>query len=433
LLKKEDNDRLTQIGPGTPMGRFMREYWMPAMLSSELPRNDSDPVRVLLLGERLVAFRDSAGKVGLIDHLCPHRSASLFFGRNEENGIRCVYHGWKFDVTGACVDMPNEPPQSDFKHKVKARAYPTRERGGVVWAYLGPRETPPPLPDIPPNMVEGSALFAFQIEGNWLQILEGDLDTTHASFLHYGALEAQDQPKDTFSEWQLRNRNAYFEVIDTEAGAAYGARRPAGPGEEYWRVAQWCFPFYAFPPSGVLGIKQNGMCRVPMDDTHTMYFRMYVDIRNGAGADPSRPTMLPNTTDWYGRFRTEQSLDNDFLIDRDVQRRKEGKAGYTGIPVVQMQDSAVQTSGGLIIDRSRERLGSTDAMVIRIRRRMLAALKAYENDGVVPPGVDNPEAYQVRSGGVKLPEGSDWVESTRDLRHAFTAVEGLDPALNGPL
>jgi hypothetical protein len=175
------------------------------------------------------------------------------------------------------------------------------------------------------------------------------------------------------------------------------------------------------------------MCRVPVDDTHTMYFRFYLDIKQGAGADPSRPELLPNTTDWYGRFRPVQNLGNDFLIDREVQRRKEGKYGYTGIPVVQIQDSAVQTSGGLIVDRSIERLGSTDAMVIRIRRRLLAALRAYREHGVTPPGVDQPEAYQVRSGGVKLPVGADWVEATRELRHAFTTVAGLDPALNGPL
>src|SRR5436305_643606 len=151
MLSKEENDFVSRIGPGTPMGDLMRQYWLPAALSSELPSPDSDPVRVLLLGEKLIAFRDTSGRVGLMPHNCPHRGASLFFGRNEENGLRCVYHGWKFDASGACVDMPNEPAESDFKQKVKAVAYPCAERNGLIWTYMGPRQSPPPLPDLEAN------------------------------------------------------------------------------------------------------------------------------------------------------------------------------------------------------------------------------------------------------------------------------------------
>src|SRR5919109_2070066 len=194
MLKQEDNELITRVGPGTPMGNLMREYWLPALLSSELLGPDSDPVRVLLLGEKLIAFRDSNGSVGLLANNCPHRGASLFFGRNEECGLRCVYHGWKFDAQGHCIDMPNEPAESDFKHKVKATAYPTQERGGIVWAYLGPRQTPPPLPDLEGNMVEGAQAMAFQLDSSWLQILEGDIDTTHVGFLHYGGLSPEEQP-----------------------------------------------------------------------------------------------------------------------------------------------------------------------------------------------------------------------------------------------
>jgi phthalate 4,5-dioxygenase len=431
MLKAEDNELLTQVGPGTPMGKFMREYWVPALLSNELPRPDSDPVRVMLLGERLIAFRDTDGRVGLVDHLCPHRSASLFFGRNEESGIRCVFHGWKFDVSGACLEMPNEPPESSFKNKIRLTAYPTVERGGIVWAYLGPRSTPPPLPSIPANMIDGTEPFVIQIEGNWLQSVEGDLDTTHSPFLHLGGFESNDEAPGSFTEYQLRNRSAHLEVIDTEAGAAYGARRKADPGEEYWRITQWCFPFYQNTPTGVLGLKSGTSARVPMDDTHTLYYRME-DTTTGNPLPPCAP-LLPNTTDWFGRFRTVQNLDNDFLIDRDVQRRKEGRNGYTGIDDASAQDSAAQMGGGPILDRTKEHLGSTDAMVIRVRRRLIAAVNAFIKDGVVPPGVDQPEAYQVRSGGVILPEGSDWVASTRDLRDATVLIEGLDPSINGPL
>src|ERR1700687_1935521 len=179
MLSKEDNDLVTRVGPDTPMGNLMRQYWVPAMLSSELPGPDCDPVRVMLLGEKLIAFRDSVGQVGMLQNHCPHRGASLFFGRNEESGLRCVYHGWKFAPDGTCVDMPNEPAESDFRTKVKAVAYPARERGGIVWAYLGPRADPPPLPDLEPNMLADDQVVvtAIQRECNWLQGLEGDVAT----------------------------------------------------------------------------------------------------------------------------------------------------------------------------------------------------------------------------------------------------------------
>src|SRR5205807_5087862 len=274
MVKQEGNDLITRVGPGTPMGNFMREYWVPAMLSSEVPTPDSDPVRILLLGERLIGFRDSNGRVGLLQSNCPHRGASLFFGRNEEAGLRCVYHGWKFDVDGNCIDMPNEPAESDFKSKVKAISYPCTERGGIVWTYMGPRKDPPPMPDLEANSLESATATAFQLECNWLQILEGDIDTTHVGFLHYGGLSPDDQPKGSFSEYQLRVKTAHFEVIDTEGGAAYGARRPAGADQVYWRIAQWCFPFYTFTPPGVLGTKLGGNARVPMDDYHTITYSM---------------------------------------------------------------------------------------------------------------------------------------------------------------
>src|SRR6266852_7241188 len=179
MLSTQDNELLCRVGPGTPMGEFMREYWLPAFVPSELPEADGEPRRMRLLGENLIAFRVSSGKYGLIANHCPHRGASLFFGRNEQEGIRCVYHGWKFDVHGNCVDMPNEPAESDFRTKVKAVAYPTQERGGLVWAYLGPRSQPPLLPDLEGNMLPGATAWAYQQQANWFQILEGHIDTAH--------------------------------------------------------------------------------------------------------------------------------------------------------------------------------------------------------------------------------------------------------------
>src|SRR5437763_16561685 len=230
MLNPAENEALCRVGRGTLTGDLLREYWVPALLSSELPQPDSDPVRVLLLGEKLIAFRDSNGTPGLIQNHCPHRGASLFFGRNEEAGLRCVYHGWKFDTSGNCIDMPNEPAESDFKQKVKGVAYPTQERGGIVWAYLGPRATPPSLPDLEGNMLPGAQAWAYQQPANWFQILEGHIDTAHVSFLHYGGIQPEAVPPASFSEYQLRQRSAHFEVLDTERGASYAPRRPAGPG-----------------------------------------------------------------------------------------------------------------------------------------------------------------------------------------------------------
>jgi phenylpropionate dioxygenase-like ring-hydroxylating dioxygenase large terminal subunit len=437
MLTQEENELICRVGPGTPMGNLFREYWLPALLSEELPAADGDPLRIKMLGEELIAFRDTDGKVGLLQNNCPHRGASLFFGRNEEAGIRCVYHGWKFDTQGNCLDMPNEPAESDFKHKVKAVAYPTTERGGIVWAYLGPRKTPPSLPDLEGNMLPGAQAWAYQQSANWFQILEGHIDTAHVSFLHYGGIQPQDVPPNTFSEYQLQQRNAHFEVIDTEGGAAYAARRPAYDGTVYWRVAQWIFPSFSMAPPGVLGLGKRNACEVPLDDNHTITYQMSVARGrpggNGPNASMNPIPMQPRTTDWYGRWQPIVQPENDFLIDRDVQRRNSGPTGFTGINGIAMQDAAVTTSMGPIYNRTQEHLGTSDAMVIRVRRRVIAAIQAHLRYGTVPPGVDTPEAYRVRSGGVLLPEGADWVEATRELRQAFVDHKDLDPALNGPL
>ena len=185
-----DNELLTATGKGTPMGELMRRYWIPALKSDEV-ETLGPPMRLRLLGENLVAFRSGDGSVGVMDHRCPHRLASLFFGRNEQDGLRCVYHGWQFKPDGRCVDMPSEPAESDFKNKVRADAYPTRERGGLVWVYMGPNAEPPPLPDLEANLLaEGErTLRPVMRECNWLQALEGDIDTSHFGFLHLGSVE----------------------------------------------------------------------------------------------------------------------------------------------------------------------------------------------------------------------------------------------------
>jgi phenylpropionate dioxygenase-like ring-hydroxylating dioxygenase large terminal subunit len=437
MLNTEENELITRVGPGTPMGNLFREYWLPALLSEELPSPDSDPVRVMMLGEQLIAFRDTNGRVGLMAHNCPHRGASLFFGRNEEAGLRCVYHGWKFDVDGNCIDMPNEPAESDFKSKVRAVAYPTQERGGIVWAYLGTHPTPPSLPDLEGNMLPGAQAWAYQQQANWFQILEGHIDTAHVSFLHYGGIQPEDVPTGSFSDYQLRQRSAHFEVIDTEGGASYAARRPAGPGQTYWRVAQWIFPSFSMAPPGVLGLGKRNACEVPLDDHHTITYQMSVARGRPGGNGPNQQMnpipMQPKGTGWFDRWQPIVQPDNDFLIDREAQRTNKGSVGFTGINGIAMQDAAVTSSMGPIYDRSQEHLGTSDVMVIRVRRRLIQAIQAHMKYGTVPPGVDDPAAYRVRSGGVFLPEGTDWVQATQDLRKAFVDHPDLDPALNGPL
>jgi phenylpropionate dioxygenase-like ring-hydroxylating dioxygenase large terminal subunit len=288
MLSAEDNELITRVGPGTPMGNLMRQYWMPAMLSSELAVPDSDPVRVLLLGERLIAFRDTSGRVSLIQNHCPHRGASLFFGRNEEGGIRCVYHGWKFDVSGQCVDMPNEPAESDFKAKVRAVAYPCIERGGVVWTYMGPRTTPPPLPDIESNVLPEAQVRVMQRDCNWLQAMEGDIDTCHTAILHSGALTPEEVPAGTFAHYMVRDRAPRYAVVEHAIGATYAAYCDADDGQEFWRLGQFWFPCFTSPAPGLLGWERRCSVWVPMDDTHVLNYNFNAPRMEPGQTEPPR-------------------------------------------------------------------------------------------------------------------------------------------------
>lgn len=416
MLSAEDNAALCRVGRGTLMGDFLREYWQPALLSSEISAPDSDPLRVKLLGEELIAFRDSAGCVGLLQNNCPHRGASLFFGRNEEAGLRCVYHGWKFSTDGSCVDMPNEPAESDFRMRVRAIAYPTLERGGLVWAYLGPRSTPPPLPDLEvldePGIESNS--IAVQRDCNWVQALEGDIDTSHAGFLHWGSLEADDMPDASWARYALADRHPRYEVVDSPGGTLYAAYRPAREDTYYWRIAAFLVPFYVMTPTGVLGLEKRFRAWVPMDDCHTLAITVGAPGARAMG----NAKFLPRGTGWYDRFRPADTLSNDYHVDRDLQRHNIGAGGYTGITSGYMQDQMITESMGALVDRSTERLGSSDAMIIRTRRRLLEAARLLRSSGLVPAGVDDPAVYAVRSGGVELPRSANWLAATESLRRA---------------
>src|SRR5262245_32452209 len=436
MLSRDDNELLCRVGPGTPVGALLRQYWIPALVSRELPEADGPPVRVRLLGENLIAFRATSGRVGLIQNHCPHRGASLFFGRNEEEGLRCVYHGWKFDCDGACVDMPSEPPASTFKGKVRASAYPCLERNDVVWAYMGPRAVPPPLPDIEPNMAPAGQYAVQKVlrECNWCQGLEGAIATSHLRLLHLGAIKPEQTTPGTFDYYNVADRAPKYEVVDTEFGTSYGAYRPAEPDTYYWRIAHFLFPFFTMIPTGILGVQILVRAWVPVDDDHVMFWSIAVPRSRegragaggattftgtgrppaGAGARAGDFEFLPDTTDWLGKVRLTQNSGNDYFLDRQAQRT----ASFTGIPGIHQQDQAITESMGPIIDRTQEHLGTSDAMIIRTRWRVITAARALRDTGLVPPGVADPTVYRYRSGGVILPRDADWREATMGLQRA---------------
>jgi phthalate 4,5-dioxygenase oxygenase subunit len=419
VTSRKDGEELTRIGPGTVMGALMRQYWLPAAMSKEL-EPDGPPMRLLLLGERLIAFRDSAGRVGVMDHRCPHRCASLFLGRNEEGGIRCVYHGWKFDAAGNCTDMPNLPPRQDYKDKVKAKAYRVAERNGLVWVYMGESEEAPPLPLIEASLLPEADLqivFA-QRECNWLQALEGDIDTSHFGFLHAGSVAAADVPADNLIRYTVANRAPEYHVADTDWGTLYAAYRPAEGSGTYWRFANFLFPFWTQTPQGAFD-RVNSRAWVPMDDTHTMFVSLSwknlpparAALSNSRVLPGSKLTMdfVPNTTDWFGRWRLAGNEGNDWLIDREAQMRG---GIYTGITGIQAQDQAVTESMGAITDHGFEHLGPSDRMITRTRRRLLRAARALRANGTPPPGVRDPEVMaEVRSGDFLAASGIGWREA----------------------
>jgi phthalate 4,5-dioxygenase oxygenase subunit len=417
MLSSADNERLTRVGKGTPMGNTLRRYWMPALLSSELGGNDGAPVRVRLLGEDLVAFRATDGRVGLVDAFCPHRRAPMFFGRNEECGLRCVYHGWKFDASGACVDMPSEPPDSLFKTKVTIAAYPTWEAAGVVWTYMGPPEQQPPVPAYEWTRVPATHAHVSKTEVacNYLQGLEGGFDAAHSTFLHNEFLDNK--------QWVRAKAGApALDIERTAYGMRVAAVRDLGDQGQYVRISEWAMPAVQF--RGQVTVlsgeraetpRVDGHVWVPIDDEHTWVYNFIYGIDetvviseekfwtwesvSGRGKDDLIP----------GTFKLKKNLANDFMIDRDLQRHKT----YTGIKGINTQDIAVQEGMGPIADRSQEHLGTSDRAVILIRQMLLEAVRCVE-DGSDPPGID-PEAQRIPRGYDEyVPLGVEWREHLRD-------------------
>ena len=399
---------LLRVGPGTPMGNFMRRYWLPAALSSEV-QADGAPVRIMILGEKLIAFRDSAGRVGILDHRCPHRCASLFMGRNEENGIRCVYHGWKFDVDGNCVDMPNEPPERRFNQRIKHLSYPTHEQGGVVWVYMGPPEhKPEKVPQFEWVVApEGHQYVAKWLQRtNWAQGMEGEIDTSHISFLH--SMKEVYNPDALVAQSPSVLENAKLDgaprlsLIETDYGFCYGSRRTLGD-EYYWRVTRWLFPMYSLIPGTAHG--GAGRCWVPIDDEHTWSFhyqcrddRPFSDeekaqFMKGGGFPPRierRPYRLPDggiIDSWVPTANAE----NDYLIDREMQKN----VNFTGIWGVNEQDRSLQEGMRPIVDRSKEHLGTADIAVLSARRLLINMARKLQR-GEEPTAPHLADAYRLR-------------------------------------
>ncbi len=433
MLSSEKNEYLTRVGRDTPMGALLRSYWLPLLYSHELPENDGPPLRILLLGEKLVAFRDSSGQIGLLDHHCPHRLASLFYGRNEEGGLRCLYHGWKFDVDGRCVDIPSERNGCSMMGKVRVQAYPCREVNGIVWTYMGQGD-PPPIPAIGWAMVpsENKSVLKYMRHCNWVQAMEGDFDSSHLGFLHRSF--ASDPETTSFTKQTggdaLRgivalDKQPVLEVADTAVGVMYGAHRETPEDGSYWRVSQFQMPFYTSVPA------YNGLNRlkiwVPMDDTHTMVWEanwsaagpLSPEQREGKARRVGPSGFLPDDADWYGRNRFAARAQNDYLIDRERQR----SANFSGMEdETPVQDAAMQESMGPIVDRSREHLSASDAAIIKMRQCLLRSAEVLERQGRLPPGVEDPALYRGHGEQLLVPEGEDWKDGYRRLLEAHYAA-----------
>jgi len=387
-ITPEQNVALTRSGPGTPMGGLFRSYWIPALLASELAEADGAPVRVTLLSEPLLAFRDSQGRLGLVDEFCAHRGVSLWFGRNEDSGLRCPYHGWKYDVTGQCVEVPSEPAESGYCDRIQLKAYPLLDRGGVLWTYMGDPATRPPEPahdwaTLPAGQVYASKRIQ---RCNWLQAMEGGLDSIHSSFLHrYSVGEDPLLKRDPVSAALLKgDPRPVFMPAESPGGLVIATRRNAGDDRHYWRVTQWLMPcFNLFPPYA--GNPHGGHAWVPIDDESCWTFS--VDYHPDRALSAAELQAMHEGAGIHaqlqpGSFTPLAHQGNDYLMDRAAQT---ARLTFSGVRNIAIQDAAIQESMGATQDRSREHLVSTDNGIIKTRQRLLRALQDLER-GVLPPG-----------------------------------------------
>jgi phthalate 4,5-dioxygenase oxygenase subunit len=403
-LKSEQNEWLTRTGPGTRLGSVFRRYWLPALLSRELPGPDCPQVRVKLLSERLIAFRDTRNRLALIDEFCAHRGVSLWFGRNEEGGLRCSYHGWKYDVTGQCVEIPSEPDNPKLCQRMKLKSYPLVDRGGVLWTYMGPPQHQPPLPEYDwVRVPDENRYISKRVQScNYLQAMEGGLDSIHSSFLH--RFSVHDDPllkRDSLSAAYLKaDPRPAFVPIDSPGGLYIATRRKVDGSKYYWRVTQWLMPcFNLFPPYE--GNPYGGHAWVPIDDEHCWTWS--IDYHPGRPLTAEEREAMHSGSGIHvetipGTFIPVANRGNDYLLDRRAQ--KEGRS-FCGVMGVGDQDAAIQESMGPIQDRAREHPVATDQGIIMTRRKLLAAAQACER-GEAMPGQDA-RSQAVRAFSAVLP------------------------------
>ena len=428
MLSVEENDMLTQTGPGTPMGDLFRRHWIPALLAEEIPSADCPPVRVTLLSEKLIAFRDSNGNPGLVDAYCPHRGAPLFFGRNEECGIRCVYHGWKFDVTGACVDLPNSPEGETYKDKVAVKAYPCFEGGGIVWAYMGPADKQPPRPAF--EWLEFGEdrryLRKYWLRCNYFQALEGDYDPSHAFFLHSTLDNNEGNPGRRFGAGVFNSflNRTFADYIETDYGVMNVSVNRTADGNQQANVGHFYMPSYS--SAGIAGpdVYSSNM-RIPIDDESCYMYRLrwsyapftQQQVWEDKYGGYTYPEQIPGT------FTAKENKDNDYLVDRIAQKNY----SYTGIKAFPIQDLAlVEDQWGPRADRSKERLVSSDESIIKVRRRLLNAARALR-EGEEPSGPWNPEAYRVHTARVTVPADMPALEAVELVKTKMAGPVAWEP------
>ena len=401
MLSREENELLCRVGPETPMGKMMRRYWIPALLSEDLEVN-SDPKRVRLLGENLVAFRDDKGRVGLLDELCPHRRASLALGRNENGAVECLYHGWRIDCAGKILDTPVEPEESTFKDRIRATAYSTYESGGVIWAYMGPPGKEPPPVDFYFTQVPQDRVMTVRArnQSNWAQGIEGVIDSSHTNLLHRQGVRPSANVTTTIQEPGIvshrpsNDTRPRMDVQDTPYGFRYAAiRKPMvnADTQKYVRVSLFIAPIYAMfpPPQGWVWMQAFA----PIDDENTMFY--FFQVAETAITPEQRKVRLEAAEmrpgiDMDENFHMRRNPANFWLQDRAAMRRGEN---HTGLAGVNPEDFAVQESMGPILDRSKEHLGVSDTAVIRFRRMMIDAVKDFTETGEAPLGLAVPIPY----------------------------------------
>jgi len=420
MISRDDNEALTRTGAGTLMGDLFRRYWLPALLSSEIPKPDCAPVRVKLLGEALISFRDSNGKIGLLDEFCAHRGVSLWFGRNEDCGLRCPYHGWKYDVTGQCVELPSEGPDGPMRKRMKLKSYACLELGGVVWTYMGPPALRPEPPGVEWAHVPPARRYVSKRlqESNYLQAMEGGIDSSHVSFLHGAALKRDPLFKGSKgNEYNLRDSMPEFDVVDFPGGLLIGARRNAERGRYYWRITPWVLPTHTIIPPRA-GHPLGAHVWVPIDDQHCWAWSINYHPRRSlkiSELKAMRSGKGIHVKYVPGTFLPLQNRRNDYLIDRKSEN-------FSGVEGIAMQDASLQESMGPIQDRTRENLCPTDRGIVMARKKLLEAAQAARESRAIP-GLLAAE-QRVRSCSIELPRGQHFREHAR---HGLFAPPDTDP------